>query len=70
MEIIEATAELELRIVYDMVNSTQFLEEFADKYKQGVLSNRYYSVMARLCIVFFNKFKTAPADKFERIFKS
>lgn len=70
MEIIEATADLELRIVYDMINSTQFLEEFADKYKQGVLSNRYYSVMARLCIVFFNKFKTAPADKFERIFKS
>ena len=70
MEVVDTTADIELRIAYDMVYSTEFLDEFADKYKQGVLNNRYYSIIAKMCLKFYAKFKQAPGDKFERFFQN
>ena len=70
MEVIDTTSDIELRIAYDMVYSTEFLDEFSDKYKDGVLSNRYYSIIAKMCLKFYAKYKEAPADKFVRFFEN
>ena len=70
MEITDTSADIELRIAYDMVNSTEFLDEFADKYQPGVLENRFYSIIAKMCLKFYEKFKVAPADKFVRFFEN
>lgn len=66
MELEDVSNEFENRICYLLATSDAYIDEISCVYQRGLLSGKYYSLFAKLCLAYYKKFKQAPKDKLNR----
>ena len=66
MEIQEVNTSFEQRICYLLSSNDEYISEVASKWQRGLLANKYCDTLARLCVKYHKKYKTAPKENLSK----
>ena len=66
MEIEEVNTSFEQRICYLLSYNDEYISEVASKWQRGLLDNKYCDTLARLCVKYHQKYKTAPKENLSK----
>ena len=66
MEIEEVNTSFEQRICYLLAYNDEYISEVASKWQRGLLDNKYCDTLARLCVKYHQKYKTAPKENLNK----